>query len=107
MKLHLSEKDIAVYHVNKFRKKHIDLELVDFITPYGYATLGELREAGFECELSGGLKNYKPKDDHWYRITKHGLEFDKSKLNQKQKEFREFSGLEPEECMDELEELEE
>ncbi len=69
--------------------------------------LGELREAGFECELSGELKNYKPKDNHWYRITKHGIEFDKSKLNQKQKEFLEFSGLEPEECLDELEELEE
>ncbi len=107
MKLYLSEKNIATYHGDKFRKKRIGLELIDFITPYGYATLGELREAGFECELSGELKNYKPKENHWYHITKHGIEFDKSKLNQRQKEFLDFSGLEPEECMDELEELEE
>ncbi len=106
MKLCLSEKDIAVYHRDKFRKKRIGLELLDFITPYGYATLGELKESGFEYELSAGLKNYNPKDDHWYRITKHGLEFDKSKLNPKQKEFLDMVGLEPEECLDELEELE-
>ncbi len=106
MKLYLGQEDIAVYHMDKFRKKRLDLELLDFITPYGYATLGELKESGFECEISEELKNYKPKGDHWYHITKHGLEFDKSKLNPKQKEFLDFTGLEPEECLDELEELE-
>ena len=106
MKLYLSEKNIAVYHRDKFRKKRIDLELIDFITPYGYATLGELRKVGFECELSEELRNYQPKNNHWYRVTAHGLEFDKSKLNPEQKAFLEMVGLEPEECLDELEELE-
>ncbi len=107
MKLYLTQNSIAVYQRDKFGKKRIGLELLDFITPYGYATLGDLRKAGFECELSEELKNYKPKHQHWYRVTPHGLEFDKTRLNTKQKEFLEFTGLEPEECLDELEELEE
>lgn len=106
MKVYLTDKDIAVYHRDKFRKMRIDLELIDFITPYGYATLGELRKAGIKCDLSEELKNYRPKDKCWYHITEHGLEFDKTKLNPKQKEFLEMVGLEPEECLDELEALE-
>jgi DNA-binding CsgD family transcriptional regulator len=75
LKFYLSEKDIAAYHRDKFRKKSIEPELIDFITPYGYATLGELRKSGFECELSNGLKSYKPKDNHWHRVTEHGAEY--------------------------------
>ncbi len=107
MKLYLTQNNIAVYHRDKFQKERIGLELLDFTTPYGYATLEELRKAGFECELSEELKNYQPKNNHWYKVTAYGLEFDKNRLNPKQKEFLEFTGLEPEECLDELEELEE
>lgn len=106
--MYLREKDIAVYHRKKFEKGLIDLDLIDFQTPYGYATIKELDEHGVEYELSEGLKNYEPNTDgHWYKVTEHGLEFDKSKLNRKQREFLDLVGLEPEECMDELEELEE
>lgn len=74
MKLYLDEKSIAVYHKDKFRKKHIELEFIDLVSPYGYATLRELRKAGFECELSEELKKYKPKDDRRYCVTEHGVE---------------------------------
>lgn len=106
IKMYLSENDIATYHRGKFQKKIIDLELIDFITPYGYATIGELEKNDITCELTGRLINYKPKNNHWYKVTEHGLEFDKTMLNPKQKEFLEFIGSEPEECLDELEELE-
>jgi hypothetical protein len=71
LKFYLSEKDIAVYHREKFRKKRIDPELIDFITPDGFATLCELRNSGIDCDLSEGLKKYKPKDSRWYSDTEH------------------------------------
>jgi len=42
--MYLREKDIAVYHRKKFEKGLIDLELIDFKTPYGYATIKELEK---------------------------------------------------------------
>lgn len=46
--MYLREKDIAVYHRKKFEKGLIDLELIDFKTPYGspygYATIRELEK---------------------------------------------------------------